>query len=397
MRIVLCSNFLNHHQLPFCLAMQELGVDFTFVATTPVNDERIALGYHDMNKAYPFVLRTYEGPDQMEKALDLCTECDAVILGSAPQKLIVRRLREGKLTFQYSERIYKKGRSFRPRHIAAMIYHYGRHCRKPYYMLCASAYTACDFRKTFSFFGKTYKWGYFPKAYEYNVNQLMGSKFCDGRASILWVGRLLELKHPEAALEVARRLKADGYDFTMDFIGIGPLEAALKRMTAENRLDDRVNFLGSMSPEQVRTHMENARLFLFNSDFEEGWGAVLNEAMNSGCAVVASHAIGAVPFLLRDGDNGCVYRSGDCGELYEKVRYLLDHPEACREMGRRAYETIDRTWNARVAAKRLVDAVSFYQRNRTLPECDAGPLSRARGLRNDWYPQSSARKNGQHT
>ena len=37
---------------------------------------------------------------------------------------------------------------------------------------------------------------------------------------------------------------------------------------------------------------------------QEGWGAVVNEAMNSGCAVVADHMIGAAPWLIRQGENG---------------------------------------------------------------------------------------------
>jgi hypothetical protein len=37
-----------------------------------------------------------------------------------------------------------------------------------------------------------------------------------------------------------------------------------------------------MPPEEVRVHMEQSNIYLFTSDFGEGWGAVLNEAMNSG-------------------------------------------------------------------------------------------------------------------
>lgn len=51
-----------------------------------------------------------------------------------------------------------------------------------------------------------------------------------------------------------------------------------------------------MKASEVRSYMEKADIYLFTSDFNEGWGAVLNESMNSGCAVVASHAIGSVPF-----------------------------------------------------------------------------------------------------
>ena len=62
--------------------------------------------------------------------------------------------------------------------------------------------------------------------------------------------------------------------------------------------------------------MEKTGIFLFTSDRQEGWGAVLNEAMNSGCAVVASHLIGAVPFLKKKKKNGLVYSSGDRKTLF---------------------------------------------------------------------------------
>jgi glycosyltransferase involved in cell wall biosynthesis len=39
-------------------------------------------------------------------------------------------------------------------------------------------------------------------------------------------------------------------------------------------------------------------VFIFTSDRNEGWGAVLNEAMGSGCAVVAADLIGSVPYLI---------------------------------------------------------------------------------------------------
>ena len=45
--------------------------------------------------------------------------------------------------------------------------------------------------------------------------------------------------------------------------------------------------------------MEESEIYLVTSDRKEGWGAVVNEAMNSGCAVVADHMIGAAPWMIR--------------------------------------------------------------------------------------------------
>lgn len=89
---------------------------------------------------------------------------------------------------------------------------------------------------------------------------------------ILWVGRLLEWKHPDDALQVAKRLKVAGYVFTMNIIGTGALEQKLKDMIEQYQLNDCVHMLGPMPPESVREYMESSQIFLFTSDRNEGWG-----------------------------------------------------------------------------------------------------------------------------
>ena len=128
--------------------------------------------------------------------------------------------------------------------------------------------------------------------------------------------------------------------------------------------------------------MEAASIFLFTSDRNEGWGAVLNESMNSGCAVVACDAIGAVPFLMKDGENGLCYHSGNQNELYEKVKYLLENPQVCRKLGENAYDTMITMWNAEVAAERLVRLVECLQKGEDTPFLH-GPCSKAEILKDN--------------
>ena len=46
MKIVFISNYINHHQIPFCEAMAAMpDVDFTFVQSEPMEAERVALGW----------------------------------------------------------------------------------------------------------------------------------------------------------------------------------------------------------------------------------------------------------------------------------------------------------------------------------------------------------------
>lgn len=335
---------------------ERLGADFTFVATEPIHKERVELGYEDMSEKYPFTLNAYSTSENHYKALQLSEESEIVMIGSAPAIYIKERLKQNKITFRYSERIFKRGRYrvVSPRSFFPLVKNHTRYLNKNVYMLCASAYTAADFRLVGAYKKKAFKWGYFPEVKQHDIKLLMEKK--QNRVpKILWVGRLVGLKHPEHAIKVAAMLKASDYLFHMDIIGSGEMEDTLKDMIKNYDLSTHVNMLGNMKPDEVRSHMERANIYLFTSDFNEGWGAVLNEAMNSGCAVVASHAIGSVPFLLEQNKNGLIYKNGDIHHLYKCVASLLDTNGLAEGLGMEAYHTLYETWNAKYATTRLVN------------------------------------------
>ena len=376
MKIVFLSNFMNHHQLPLCEALHRLtGGDFTFVATTPVPQERLDFGYADMNQTCPFVLRAYQGEREKRKALALAKEADVVIHGSAPWEFLKERLASKKLTFLYSERLYKTGFQYWkwPVRLWRHFWRFGRH--KNLFLLCASAYTAYDYSRTRTFLGKTYKWGYFPAVQTYDVEALLERK---SPRNILWAGRFLDWKHPEDVIEVAQRLRAEGYAFRMTMLGNGELLEKTRQQVAQLGLEDAVSLLGAVPADTVRSYMEEAGIYLFTSDRNEGWGAVLNESMNSGCAVVACNAIGSVPFLIRDGENGLTYDNGEVAQLYIHVKTLLDGPEKSRALGRKAYETMAGQWNADEAAQRLLALSEALLQGKQQPSLyEEGPCSKA--------------------
>lgn len=384
MKVVFCSNFLNHHQLPFCKAFLAQGVEFHFIATTPIPQERLDLGYADMNRLYDFVVRTYESNDEANRAQMLVDEADIVILGSAPYQLVKKRLANKKITFFYSERIYKQKPAFyrRPVHAVRYLLRYTRHPKA--YLLGASAYAAKDFAEALAFWGKSYKFGYFPEVQPYDLEELLAKKQ-NQKTKILWAGRFLKWKHGDAAILLAEQLKSEGYDFQLDIIGGGEEESKLQTLIREKGLSDCVHMLGSMSPENVRAHMEQANIYLFTSDFNEGWGAVLNESMNSGCAVVASHAIGAVPFLIRNGENGLIYENGSLDSLYRNVKLLLEDPELRREMGKKAYETLATLWNPETAAARVIRLAAELDKGGKESPFGDGPCSKAAIIKEDWF------------
>lgn len=382
MKAVFVSNYYNHHQSAICEELSRRAEEFSFVATSEMRRERRELGY-GTDTVPNYVFCTHKDKAQRVICEKKIRDADVVLSGSAPERMILPGIYRGKLNFRYTERLLRKpmGRLKQmQKQVQLRLQNPGR---KPTYLLCSGAYVMSDFSKFGVFKKKAYRWGYFPETKKYaHIDVLMAEK---KRSSILWVGRMIDLKHPEYALEIAKRLKTDGLAFDLTMIGCGEMEEWLRGQIEELQLTDCVRLTGSMKPEQVRQHMEKCGIFMATSDRQEGWGAVINESMNSGCAVVASHAMGSVPYLIENEKNGLIFPSGNTDMLYNKVKDLLEHPEKQAVLGARAYETITTLWNAETAAQRLIALSEHILAGEEHPDLfESGPCSRAEILNDNW-------------
>lgn len=388
MKVVFVSNYFNHHQKTFsdCMDILTKG-NYTFIQTAHMPEERRKLGYEQKMES-KYIISTCNDETEKNRSKKLIFEADVVISGSAPHEYLKKRIKAGKLVFRYAERPLKKGNEISKYLPRLLRWNWWNPKNKPIYMLCSSAYTPIDYKKFGLFKNRTYKWGYFPEYRDYkDIDELINKK---NKTSILWCGRLLDWKHPDDAIKAAILLKKDGYNFEFNIIGCGTMEEELSQIINKYGMSDCVNLLGAMSPEQVREHMEKSEIYLFTSDYQEGWGAVLNESMNSGCAVIASHAIGSVPYLIKDGYNGFVYESGNVGMLYEKMKYLIENSDKRRQLGKKAYDTIAEEWNASIAAERLINLTNHILAGEKIPDLyEKGPCSKAEIIKDNWFNESN--------
>jgi len=378
MKVVFLSNFLNHHQLPFCQEMYgRFKDDFKFVQTEPVNEERLTMGYKEMADQYPFLLCPYKNEEEQHLVEKAVEQADFVITGSAPESYIEKRLANNQPIFRFSERFlrHQVWRYLTPKSIRFMYHRHTKYRKRNVYVLCASVYTPRDFSVYGAYKKKTYKWGYFPEFIPYDIVQLMEGKKRKDVVELLWVARFLKLKHPEKFLECCRRLKAENIPFKARIIGSGDeCGDEMHAFVKDNGLTDCVTFLGNMSPKAVREQMVRSDIFMFNSDYREGWGAVINEAMNSGCGVISSHAPGAPGFLIKHGWNGLVYNDKDFEDCYCQIKRLATDRDYCVTLGKRAYETIATTWNAKTATANLIKLMEALKEG-IRPDICKGPAS----------------------
>ncbi len=351
--ITFVSNYFNHHQRAFCDAMSAIPeVEFTFIQMEDMEAERVRMGWAPDTSAFPYVLK-YKGNEEYCRKLML--DSDMTIFGGVDETLAYERQDMGKATLRYSERIYKEGqwKFISPRGLIKKNRDHTRYKGMPVYLLCAGGYVASDYSLIKAYPEKKYVWGYFPEVKEYSMAELHSQREDDGTIRLLWCGRMIDWKHPEAALDVCSYLDKRGIKCMLDFVGGGELEERMREEAMKKGVPGLTHFNGFKTPEETREYMRRADIFLFTSDQKEGWGAVLNEAMNSGCAVVASHAIGAVPYMLRHNENGFVYRSGNNNEAGEYAYKLAKDRQLRQKFGYAAYDTVSKYWNAEYAAERL--------------------------------------------
>lgn len=384
MKVAFVTNFYNHHQEPLSLVLdRELNGNYAFISTGKISDERLAMGWGSEFEP-KFVYHYDEEPQKCEEIIN---SYDIVIIGSAPMTLIKKRLNGGKITFLYSERMFKKKPMWLKLIKYKLLFYRITGKYKNFHLLCASAFAYYDFLRTRCFKNRGYKWGYFPITHTYeNIEQLINEKEKEC-VSLLSVCRMIDWKHPEIPLLIARKLKDDGINFKLTMIGNGILKDKISELIKENELENNVDLIDHLKPEEVRDYMVKSNIFLFTSDRNEGWGAVLNEAMNSGCAVVGSSEIGSVPFLVEHKKNGFIYRDGDLEDLYQKTKELCLNKELRKKFGMNAYKTITDYWCAETAGKRLLKLFDDIFESNTSNRYASGPCSPVEIIKDNWFKE----------
>lgn len=382
MKVVYIANTCEHVVRPLCDGLyDEYGKDFVFIETMELDKNRAGIGCLEGRE---YIFSAIKKPEEAKK---LCTEADVVIFGGAPLEYISERIKQNKLTIYYSERMFKKGyyRYFNPITMYKVHKRYVHPSRNSnFHLLCASSFAALDFYRVGAFRNRMYKWGYQISVYEKNIEDLLKGKAQDG-LDFVWVGRLVGLKHCDDALRVIGRLKAEGYNPRITIIGAGEEEQRLKELVKCLDIEQNVNFKGTCKIDETRAQMDKANIFMFTSDFGEGWGATLNECMNSACACVANHAAGSTNFLIEDKKDGLIYKNGDMEALYQKVKFLVDNKVAREEIARNAYYKMIDEWNPAKSYKRMIALIDSLLKTGDCTLFERGPCSKAEVLKEDWY------------
>jgi len=370
MKIVFVSGFLNNHLLPLCEELNQRS-EFTFISTQDWKDT--SFNREALKKSY---LIEYYLAENKKKCEIIISECDVALFGGSSSELLELRKTTGKLSFIYTERLFKKGtwRRFIP-----SVYKINRkkfiEDNDSVYVLCASSYVPKDLALIGFDISRCFRFGYFPFLDIKPLDTIKKSKQTE-TLELLYVGRLLKLKRVQDVVLCAKKLKDNNVIFRLNIIGDGPERKKLERLVKEKKLSDVVVFHGQKKTDEVFELMRKSRILFITSNYYEGWGTVVNEALSNGCAVIGSRACGSVAYLIKDGYNGFSYRMGNVQDMYEKTMTIIQSNDD--SYYENAYNTIMQAWNAQIAAERII-SISKQLLNDGLVQShySSGPMSSA--------------------
>ena len=157
-----------------------------------------------------------------------------------------------------------------------------------------------------------------------------------GPPTLAFAGRMTAPKDLGVAL--AAVAACDGV--TLRLAGDGDERTALEARAAELGLESRVEFLGSLGRDEVLALFRNADAAILSSAWENFPHTVV-EALSVGTPVIAT-AVGGVPEIVTDGENGLLVAPGDPAALAAAIRRFFGEPELRGRLRSAAAPSVER-------------------------------------------------------
>lgn len=147
---------------------------------------------------------------------------------------------------------------------------------------------------------------------------------------ILYCGKYQEKKRPMDLLQSFTSLPTN-IRAQLVFLGDGPQRADLQKFIEDHNLRN-VTLTGFRNQTDLPAYYALADVLVLPSRFEP-WGLVVNEAMCFGLPIIATESVGAAADLIKAGENGYVFKTGDVETLTGKLAELIANKPLRERMG----------------------------------------------------------------
>jgi glycosyltransferase involved in cell wall biosynthesis len=165
----------------------------------------------------------------------------------------------------------------------------------------------------------------------------------------LYVGRISKEKGILTLLLAWKKIRG----LPIKILGDGPLMEDILHIKTHNNLSN-VSILGHQERKVVFQFIKNAKFILVPSEWYETFGLICAEAFACGKPVIASK-LGSMAEIIEDGVTGLHFEAGNPTDLADKIKWLIEHPDKCRHMGKNARQVFLEKYTAEKNYKSLMD------------------------------------------
>jgi glycosyltransferase involved in cell wall biosynthesis len=348
---------------------------FVFAATEKISAWRTQMGWPEL--APDDVLCSFASEGEMRRLDALWDESEVVICSMRDIDRMRARVSRGRMTFYASERWWKppygRVRLLFPKW-RGMVKVLGRlSLSDKFHYLPIGPYACHDLSPGTFPRERCHLWGYF-------LDRLPDCGAKDGGPlQVMFAGRMLKWKHPEDVVRAFAMLRDEHPGAKLVMAGAGERAGRVASLARSFGVESGVRLAGAMPMPQIWDLMDKSHVVVQSSDPQEGWGAVINEAMSRRCAVVASRQSGAAAAMLKDGENALLYDCGDWRALGRRLVELAADRRKLHRISSEAKMCIDTLWSAENAARRFLLSAEAVLAEKGPVLFEDGPMSAISG------------------
>ncbi|WP_417315604.1 glycosyltransferase family 4 protein [Cycloclasticus pugetii] len=362
MKILQVTNIVSHHQLPLARELCSLvGADnFRFAAMHGLDQSRFESGW---KSDYPerWIIRPGENDADLAEFENFWINADVVLCGERLIGKMLERVANKKLCFYMSERWWKPPiwalRLLQPSFLK-MAFQFRMLSKNEYFhYLPTGPFAARDIALFTSMGKRTWRWGYFTDTPGVNRRSILYEQHEEPSTplKVLWIGRMLGWKRVDLLIKAISKINGGKKRVHLTLVGNGPERQKLEKLAANLLETADFTFTEVIPSSEVPEIMMQHDIYVLPSSSYEGWGAVVNEALSVGCAVIASDKTGAGQAMITDGHNGLLFRSGSVSDLTRCLRTLLENHQTRIKISEQAIREYSEHWSPSVAARKFLE------------------------------------------
>lgn len=153
----------------------------------------------------------------------------------------------------------------------------------------------------------------------HNFIEIQHVSFTEKGNYVLEFGHLSKDKGTNTLLEAAERMP----DTRFVFAGFGEAVGRIKET-------QNAEYVGFKTGDELKELISKASVSVYPSECYENCPFSVIESQVYGTPVIGSR-VGGIPELIREGETGLLFESGNADELVQKLSYLIDNPEILNE------------------------------------------------------------------